>query len=462
MMGSAVVRLGLFIIMEAAWIGALALFVDAMRAGTGSLAMLWVLAFYPLGLATEQLIGRAPARRWVRIAIRTAKFCAAAALAVLVAFPEGERPWNADGPGWLFDDVRGHRLIAFVCFGLFCWVRGTMLAGRELSTYAVALGFQIGLVVLLAVLALSSAFAIDWPGAVAISLLFVFSGLLTLWHVRADTTARRVGTGRRNPAAALVGLALVLALGLGIATAFDRSLLDQFVLLLSRIGEAIGSVFTFMFSLLPAPDPEMLEGPNGLEMTASADEPALILLPEFWRRLFAAGLFSAFGIGFAVILFTGLRALTAWLGQRRNHTPGLDINHSRHGLGDSLRSLWRAFAALVAQLGGRLGLRPREAHAEAEPFRHGYLQMERWLGRRGWPRQPSETPFEYAARLGPEWPGAGADLDMLTRAYVGARYGQPRKVPAERLRKLLRKIRRSVNKLRYREPHAEHAGHHRD
>src|SRR5690606_30827655 len=97
---------------------------------------------------------------------------------------------------WLADDMGLYRLVALVCLGLFCWIRGAMLAGRALGAYGVALGFQIGLVVLLSVLGLSSGFGVEWPGAGVLSLGFVLCGLLTLWHLRAGARAGRGGAAR--------------------------------------------------------------------------------------------------------------------------------------------------------------------------------------------------------------------------------------------------------------------------
>ncbi|HVV53434.1 MAG TPA: DUF4129 domain-containing protein, partial [Polyangia bacterium] len=46
------------------------------------------------------------------------------------------------------------------------------------------------------------------------------------------------------------------------------------------------------------------------------------------------------------------------------------------------------------------------------------------LRRLGWPRRPSETPHEYAARLRGAGPFAGSDaFDSLTRGYAAARFG---------------------------------------
>ncbi len=101
-----------------------------------------------------------------------------------------------------------------------------------------------------------------------------------------------------------------------------------------------------------------------------------------------------------------------------------------------------------------LPTRSGEPGADAE-IRQAYRRMSHWLGKRGWPRQPAETPLEYAARLAPEWPDPGADLATMTRTYIAARYGGAPEAPPGGLGALLTTIRRSVNKLRYRQTHAE-------
>lgn len=462
----AVVPTVLFIAMEAAWIGALALFVDAVLGGGGGAAVLWVLALYPLGLMAEQGLRRIPSTPWGDWLLRAAAFCVGAALAVLFVLPEGGRIWDTgQSPlSWLASDARGHRVAAVLCLGLFCWIRGAMLSGRELTAYAVALGFQIGLVVFLAVLALSSGLGIDWPGAVGLSLAFILGGLLTLWHLRAGRRARHGGAARRNPAAAILGLAAVLGLGLILAAGFDRALLDLLLALAIRAGEAIGAFLAFLLSLLPQPDPDSFDLPEQLEMPGvpAPAEPRPFLRPsDLFRRIFEVIFFGTLGISLAILLFGNLRALLAWLRKRRDHTPGLDVDRSRHGIADTLRSLWKALraalAAGAARLRGALRFRRPEGQT-AGPMRRAYLRTERRLGQRGWPRQPYETPFDYERRLKAEWPGPGTDLAVLTRGYVNARYGHPRPVSAPRLRKFLRKIGRSVNKVRYRETHAENAG----
>jgi hypothetical protein len=53
-----------------------------------------------------------------------------------------------------------------------------------------------------------------------------------------------------------------------------------------------------------------------------------------------------------------------------------------------------------------------------------YLAMIRRGSEQGIPRQPSQTPAEYAARLEKELPDASQDIDSITDAFIEARYSR--------------------------------------
>ncbi|MBU1879248.1 MAG: DUF4129 domain-containing protein [Chloroflexi bacterium] len=51
-----------------------------------------------------------------------------------------------------------------------------------------------------------------------------------------------------------------------------------------------------------------------------------------------------------------------------------------------------------------------------------YRSIVQRAGQHGHPRQPAQTPYEYSAALREQLPGAQAELDVLTTAFVEARY----------------------------------------
>jgi hypothetical protein len=60
---------------------------------------------------------------------------------------------------------------------------------------------------------------------------------------------------------------------------------------------------------------------------------------------------------------------------------------------------------------------------EVASVRQIYRQLVRWAAAGGHPRQVFQTPYEYCRVLANLLPEAVEDLDLVTRRYVGARYG---------------------------------------
>lgn len=52
-----------------------------------------------------------------------------------------------------------------------------------------------------------------------------------------------------------------------------------------------------------------------------------------------------------------------------------------------------------------------------------YRSLMKKAASRGFPRQQSETPFEFRARLGEQFPSAKTQLEVITQAYATVRYG---------------------------------------
>lgn len=458
------IRTGLFILMETAWIAALVLFLHAIFGddGTGtavSLLPAMITVLYPLAMAADGVISRINPRRWIGWGLHALAFGIMAILLVILIVPQSVGALAGAGGlrstlDFMTGDADGQWLLILSGIGLFCWVRGVMLSGHDVTAFATAFGFQIGLVVMISLLVVSAAFEIDWPGAAALSFGFVIAGLLALWHIRARAGGRQSGSGRRNPGAALLGLGLVVGLGVTVAGLADGSIVEGLLALWQAVVAALGAIFAYLFSLLPdpgsssAPMPEPSPGIEGERPSEPGFQP-----PASLRSIFTTILFGFVVLLVAVVLLANLRDLLKWLRQRRSFTPGLDYDWSRHGLRDSLRTLWRTLAEAIRAIGDRLveAIRSRRGRTGARaPIRRAYARVASDLDVRGWPRDDGETPHEYARRIKVEWPGTGGDLTLLTRLYVQARYGRPRDIPPRRLRALKRKLRRSMKQVRHR------------
>ncbi len=441
----------LFLLMEGFWIGAVAVLADGLIAGTARPQAALVVLAYPVALVVARPLSRIPSMAW---------WCGAQALAWLVVtalliamlLPGLSAP--AASPTalweWISRESAAQGALVLCVVTLFCWVRGVMLAGHRLDAQAVALGFQIGLVALIAVQGWAWAVDLALPGAIAANIGFVCTALLALWHVRA---ARRGGVS-----APVVAITLVLACAGIAALALDPGLLALVLDILHAIWRALRDALIALFALLPEPDYEgmNLPEPAGEAMPAPPAQPEPVFEPIAWlRTLFGIIVFGGIALLIGSILLANLRGLLAWLRRRLNETPGIAHDRSRRSLRDTLRQAWQEIRALVSRatraalqgLGDVLTFRRPADVLE----RRRYRALLRELEGRGWPRRSHETPAEYARRLRAQaWPGPGGDLATLSRAYSASRYGGVR--PSEnRFSRLWKKTRRSLRKVTIRQ-----------
>jgi len=123
--------------------------------------------------------------------------------------------------------------------------------------------------------------------------------------------------------------------------------------------------------------------------------------------------------------FRRLRALDA---------EGVEENREYIG---SWQLLWAQLAELARRLRRRLR-RQRLRSGAANPFvplegspadtgrlsvREAYQRLLALARERGYPRVRSQTPYEYRPTLDQAFPDAGDELEVMTEAYVAARYG---------------------------------------
>lgn len=59
-------------------------------------------------------------------------------------------------------------------------------------------------------------------------------------------------------------------------------------------------------------------------------------------------------------------------------------------------------------------------------IREIYRSLMRKAESRGFPRQRSETPFEFRVRLGKQFPSAETQLEVITKVYTTVRYSNER------------------------------------
>lgn len=101
--------------------------------------------------------------------------------------------------------------------------------------------------------------------------------------------------------------------------------------------------------------------------------------------------------------------------------------------GGLLASAWRGLldesAGGLARLVQRFGLGRRMLAALS--IRRIYAQMARLAATRGYPRAPSETPYQYLSSLARAFPNATDQVRLITKAYVNVHYGELPETPED-------------------------------
>lgn len=248
---------------------------------------------------------------------------------------------------------------------------------------------------------------------------------------------------QRNTTLLIVLIALIAAfLPIGSTLAVSRilGLLVNGVLYLFGLGITfIGYIFAIMVTLLTrnvesleqTPTEPLAPPPTPPPFAPAPPNPmfGLIISSVFWALLIAMIIAAiAFFLrerGYHVRLETVSRSWTTlrewasllWLRFRRS------VRATRRGFVNRLKAI--SSPAPHAQGDGTQarnrfvrvnGLTPREQ------VRYLYLSTVRRAGDRGIKRRDSETPLEYVQDLKQGWPEAGGDWELLTGAFLEARY----------------------------------------
>jgi len=268
--------------------------------------------------------------------------------------------------------------------------------------------------------------------------------------------------------------ALILLIVAGAALlprSYALGLLDTLRAFLGVLGYAlamIGYVLTWILALILSLPAWILAlfAPDGAPAASGLPPPLPVSPPSVERdpNLLAALVFWA-----CMLLLAGYAL--AIVAQR--HTPLLQrfgIAATIRALIAWLRSIWQqgaSWATLAIRAADEALRRPSGTSTRhrrtinlrrlppRERVRYFYLATLRRAAQCGVERHPSQTPYEYAARLGRALPEAASDIDDLTDVFITAQYSphictenhvvQARR-PWERLRRTLRSRRSRLSK----------------
>lgn len=321
------------------------------------------------------------------------------------------------------------------------------------------------------------------PGLVLNVLVYFLLGLVMLGQVRFATLRKRWQAQEIRVAEGLPGrwaryslafIALVAFLAFLLPTGYTLGLLEVIGWTLGAIATVISFLVMVLLLLVTLPLAWLIS----LLGFESSPSPRRLSPPQLLQQPTTAGA--------APDWFQVLRSLVFWIialvmvfyvvrSYLRDHP---ELMEALAALGP-IRVLRRLWAALWRSLGGwgkaviehmprRWPLRlARRTSLSGEPFRffrlgalpprervlYYYLSILRRATQQGFPRRSAQTPDEYRTTLEPKLPGVEREIEMLTQAFVEARYSrhaiesaQARRVRAnwQQVKAALRAIRRKT------------------
>lgn len=317
------------------------------------------------------------------------------------------------------------------------WWRSLRMNQRWLSTDTVSFQFRLGILLLIVLLiAQALSYRQDMTGYV---LSLFLCGLVSVALARAKegVPARREARwlNLRWLFSLLVVAGGTLLIGLLVSALFSagnlttvwewllpvrRALAVVFLLAVWAVSYVLIWIVNAVFGLFFRGKPQQLETVtlSPLQLPAEWLRPDETVAPA-WGEMVQRGLVALMVVALFVLLLVAVRRWTL------RPSGGSDMWR------ESVWSSREVGRGLLAGLQNRLrhlaglwsGREARQAYSVAT-IRKIYASLLALAEQRGVPRPPAQTPLEYLPTLQSTFPVWGAELQVLTRAYVDAHYGQ--------------------------------------
>ncbi len=358
---------------------------------------------------------------------------------------------------------------------IYLWARAIHLATRSLSTETVGFSLRSGVVVLIVVAFLVSAFtALDVSGFVVA---FFFFALVAVALARVEEVSRMPNSTRAPFSGFWIGstvgaVAVLVMLGGAVALALTAGGLDRLVHLLAPLLRVV-QIVVFGIGMLLALLLEWVLGLFSLDLTSLSGQlreaMSRLMLEPFPEVPPPEGepqawviLSRVFQILVTVVLPIGIVSLILYFTWRRMRQRSADERgeESRESLlsGSALTNGLRSMLqeglqrmGELADLAKRLG--PGARFLAAISIRRIYGNLVRMATEAGYPRGKSETPYEYLSTLRQAFPGGETEVTFITEAYVNAHYGEvpDSREEIRRIRDCWERVQASIKRGRGRE-----------
>jgi len=155
-----------------------------------------------------------------------------------------------------------------------------------------------------------------------------------------------------------------------------------------------------------------------------SEQTRLWSMPEAWRD----GLRLTWSImvgGFVVFALWRISSqIFGWMRRMFTNMPGAEFEAIEGGFRTDFLNLLRRILLRIfgVRLPSWLAGKFHRGSIELTSVRQLYRHVLGWAAERGYPRQASQTPYEYSRAMLPLVCEAGEDLDYITERYVIDRY----------------------------------------
>ncbi len=418
--------------MEGCWLYVLMVMLNHVNGER--LSVLWLLLLYPVAFGFNRLLQRLKLPR-PRITVRAISWIAWAVAMLLFVKVQlygsvalTDTTWLLAVPQAIAHLLETFRpeLLVLLATAILWWL-GRRLAYQKASFAAAASEFQFGLVMLLIVFFVNAQLNLN-VNSIPVALVFFLFALsgMSIGHAT-EGGGWLSGLYRGHWSVLLLAsIGMVIVFGLVISVLVTPDLLQ---VVLNALKWAVGIVWgafvklmLWLASLIPEPKPMPLPASPSMP-GGNPDEGFTLEMPEVLRTALRIGV-SVLFLGFVLAaLWQVSSQILAWLRRKLSSMEGVEIEPlSGAFLADLLNFLKRLLFKLL-KLKLPIRLRGRAAAPEINTVRQIYRQLLRWAAAGGYPRHLSQTPHEYRYALAGVLPEARADLDLITRQYISARYG---------------------------------------
>jgi hypothetical protein len=316
------------------------------------------------------------------------------------------------------------------------WRLGDRLGSSRMTYETVLTEFQIGIVVLAGSVFLGYLVGVDQSAAVLTAVLFVALGLVAAAATRIDDGDglqffRQGGTWW---AMLLVGVGLVVLLGIVASILFTPELMQFVSRGIRALWGLVDRLLSAIAGLFPSSGPAEMDLPPGPELLPpqGEDEGFTWGLPASWMgpsRIIYGVIIGGLAL---VALLRAASQLFGWM-RRRTGRGGVEVE----SLPGAFRlDLVRLLSRMLTWVGSlfafvRLNRTKREEPAGTTAVRRLYVDMLRWGAESGFPRESSQTPFEYQQILCMALPAHRTEVALITESYVRVKYGAESPTVAE-------------------------------